>query len=116
MAMAPPRPCSYGKCPHLQPCPDHPVTPWRSSTGVPVKRIRGRELQRRRAWLFAQRPWCSLCIVRGIHAKATIRDHIIPLAEGGPDDETNEQGLCAPCSKTKTEAESQRGVRRGFMR
>jgi 5-methylcytosine-specific restriction protein A len=75
-------------------------------------RVRGRELQRRRAQLFARQPWCALCLKQGRQTRATIRDHTIPLAEGGRDDATNEQPLCASCSKTKTDAESARGAAR----
>ena len=44
--------------------------------------------------------------------KATIRDHIIPLAEGGPDTDENTQPLCQACSDRKTASESQRGILR----
>ena len=33
---------------------------------------------------------------------ATQRDHIKPLAEGGADDHTNEQGLCDECHEDKS--------------
>lgn len=78
----------------------------------PVERMRGRRLQRARAALFAASPLCVACRVVGRVTVATIRDHVVPLAEGGVDDETNVQGLCQDCSDTKTRAESQRGVRR----
>jgi len=84
---------------------------WTSSAPAPP-RIRGRDLQRRRAALFARAPWCALCPKRGTRNRATIRDHIIPLREGGRDDDSNEQGLCQTCSDIKTREESARGVRR----
>jgi 5-methylcytosine-specific restriction protein A len=40
---------------------------------------------------------------------ASIRDHIVPLAEGGRDDESNVQPLCEECSDAKTIEESKRG-------
>jgi hypothetical protein len=46
---------------------------------------------------------------------ATVRDHIVPLAEGGTEDESNIQPLCLDCSDAKTERESMRGVRRSLM-
>lgn len=46
-------------------------------------------------------------------APATQRDHVIPLAEGGLDDETNEQGLCDACHDAKSHNEAARGRRRG---
>ena len=40
-------------------------------------------------------------------------DHIIPLAEGGPDTFTNTQWLCSDaCHPAKTQAERQRGIDR----
>jgi 5-methylcytosine-specific restriction enzyme A len=42
----------------------------------------------------------------------TQRDHVIPLAEGGQDDASNEQGLCDPCHEAKSLAESLRARRR----
>jgi 5-methylcytosine-specific restriction enzyme A len=41
-----------------------------------------------------------------------IRDHKIPLAEGGTEDPSNIQGLCPPCNVKKTAAESLRGRQR----
>jgi 5-methylcytosine-specific restriction enzyme A len=86
-----------------------------TTTGTPTKRITGRKLQRLRVALFARAPWCVLCEKFGRRTRATIRDHIRPLAEGGADDETNAQGLCLDCSDRKTEEEAQRGVRRSEM-
>jgi 5-methylcytosine-specific restriction protein A len=118
MAMAPPRPCSHPKCGAIG-CtkPEHRSVAWRAQSGPPlVKRIRGRELQRRRARLFARSPWCvGDCLALGIRTRATIRDHIVPLAEGGTEDERNEQALCLDCSDAKTEDESRRGVARSQM-
>ena len=83
-----------------------------TTSGPPIPRITGRRLQRLRAQLFARQPWCALCPKRGTHHLATIRDHIVPLGEGGLDIESNAQGLCQACSDLKTREESARGVRR----
>src|SRR5678815_3167321 len=109
MAMAPPRPGTRPKC-HALNCTEHQVDAWRTRERPVVQRIRGRALQQMRARLFARHPWCAICRRPLLTLKAMVRDHIIPLFEGGRDDETNEQALCASCSKTKTEAESKRGV------
>jgi len=115
MASAPPRPCPVPKCGRLD-CTVHTTEAWRARDRVaPVKRIRGRELQRRRAILFALHPWCVTCLAQGKQTRATIRDHIIPLAEGGTEDASNEQGLCLDCSDVKTAEESRRGVARSQM-
>lgn len=59
--------------------------------------------------LFARQPLCEMCSRLGLVALATIRDHRVPLAEGGADDETNEQALCDPCHDAKSLAERLRG-------
>jgi 5-methylcytosine-specific restriction enzyme A len=83
-----------------------------TSARPPLPRTRGRALQCLRHRLFARAPWCVLCPLRGTHNLATIRDHRIPLAEGGCDDASNEQGICDACHRLKTQEESARGVRR----
>jgi len=104
------RPCTVHGCPQLQPCPTHPPLAWVGTHGT--HRVRGRELQRRRAQLFRRTPLCVVCLEVGVQTIATIRDHIIPLAEGGQDIDTNTQALCQTCSDTKTQRESQRGRQR----
>jgi 5-methylcytosine-specific restriction protein A len=108
MAMAPPRPCSDPTCPTLN-CTEHLVEAWRTRARPVVQRVRGRALQRMRARLYATHPWCAVCRRRLLTLREMVRDHTIPLFEGGRDDETNEQALCVSCSKTKTESESKRG-------
>jgi hypothetical protein len=76
----------------------------------PVTRIRGRELQRRRARLFQANPWCVPCADRGEHTKATIRGHLVSLEEGGTEDADNELGLCLDCYDARKDAEAKRGV------
>ncbi len=110
------RPCLHRGCPVLvRPpatrCDDHaPATQhgWRQDT----TRIRGRRNQQLRRHLFAEEPLCRLCLEAGRTAAATIRDHIIPLAEGGTEEPANIQPLCRPCSDAKTQQEAQRGRRR----
>lgn len=80
---------------------------WRNDDG----RIRGRKLQTLRAQLFAQEPFCRACATRSLEVLATVRDHIIPLAEGGTDDPSNIQPLCQDCSDAKTKQEAKRGRR-----
>jgi 5-methylcytosine-specific restriction protein A len=49
----------------------------------------------------------------GRRTLATIRDHIVPLAEGGAEGtEENEQPLCRAHSDAKTAEEAKRGARR----
>jgi 5-methylcytosine-specific restriction enzyme A len=92
-------------------CVLHKPAAWVKST--PYKRESGRRLQRKRAELFTREPLCRECTRQGRMALAEIRDHIVPLGEGGLDVDDNVQPLCRPCSDAKTAIESARGVRRG---
>lgn len=67
-----------------------------------------------RADLFSRKPLCEECERQGKVTRSTVRDHRIPLAEGGLDDSSNEQALCEPCHAVKTKGESARGVRRAW--
>ena len=101
-----------GRCPaHTQVRP-----PWVHTK--PVVRVRGRKLQALRTQLFSQQPLCVLCLalVPPRYRVATIRDHTVPLEEGGRDDGTNEQPLCEDCHTIKTNDERMRGVRRHFQK
>lgn len=93
-----------GRCAQHQLRPDLP-SGWGSAG---LHRIRGRKLQRMRAELFRQEPLCRLCDALGLVTVATIRDHIVPLAEGGQDVASNTQPLCQTCSDLKTQKESLR--------
>jgi 5-methylcytosine-specific restriction protein A len=89
-------------------CPAHPFAAWVRRADV-TKRQTGRALQRNRAALFSREPLCRQCARTGVTTLAVIRDHIVPLAEGGPDTDDNVQPLCQACSDAKTAAESARG-------
>lgn len=113
MPQAAARPCTHPGCGVLvrdgsSRCPKHPRAQW-TKKPTATKRITGRKLQTVRADLFRRNPLCVECKRNGRVTLATQRDHIIPLAEGGPDDETNEQGLCDDCHDAKSAAEATRG-------
>lgn len=71
-------------------------------------RLRGRAAVERRARVLARFPVCVICR----RAPSTAADHIVNLARGGEDDESNMQGLCEPCHAVKTQRESLVGQRR----
>ena len=110
-------PCLHAGCAALVRsgrCDQHggPRLAWQPLPAT-TSRLRGRPNQRRRDALFAREPLCRLCRQAGRTTIATIRDHIIPLAEGGLEGTIeNEQPLCLDCSTAKTRHESQRGQRR----
>lgn len=115
MPSAAPRPCSHPGCGVLVRdgtgrCAKHPRKAWaKPATPQATKRTTGRRLQAMRAALFARNPLCVECQKLGLVVIATQRDHVIPLAEGGADDDTNDQGLCEPCHEAKSLAEALRG-------
>lgn len=107
MPVSAPKAC--GVC-GLAGCGQHKREAWAQS--ATYTRVRGRRLQRQRAELFSREPLCRECARSGRVSVATIRDHIVPLAEGGGDGDDNVQPLCGECSDVKTAAEAQRGRRR----
>lgn len=67
-----------------------------------TKRIRGRkgvELRKRR---LAAEPLCRMCSAKGLTTASTVPDHIIPLAQGGEDIDSNVRCLCEPCHRIAT--------------
>ena len=110
--MSPLHPCPVPHCSTLTTggrCAVHQRGGWVRPPGADIPpRIRGRLLQRKRQELFARSPLCVLCTAEDRISAATIRDHIVPLAEGGEDTDANTQGLCQRCSDAKTASESQR--------
>lgn len=68
-------------------------------------RIRGRAgVALRRARLQAE-PLCRLCKRKGVTRAATVPDHILPLAKGGKDVDSNIRCLCATCHDEVTRQE-----------
>lgn len=70
-----------------------------------IKRIRGRKLQERNAWILDHEPLCRICKAAGRIAAATEVDHIVALALGGTEDPDNLQPVCATCNDEKAAAE-----------
>ena len=65
----------------------------------------GTEHRRLRAQLLAQEPLCRLCTAKTPPrvTVATIADHIVSIAKGGPVyDINNLQPVCLPCHQRKT--------------
>ena len=69
-----------------------------------TERTRGSTLQAIRQRWFAAHPLCVACDKLGRVTAVEELDHIIELADGGADDDTNRQGLCKPCHQAKTDA------------
>ncbi len=83
-----------------------------TSRGMPAPRIgatprerSARSVKRRLQWLM-DNPLCAHCRQAGDVTNGQEVDHIVPLWQGGADDETNFQTLCIPHHKAKTAAEA----------
>ena len=48
---------------------------------------------------------CRICLANGRTTAATVPDHIVPLAKGGTDDDSNVRCLCALCHDAVTRQE-----------
>lgn len=68
-------------------------------------RLRGDAGVRRRLRWLNEHPLCVHCEQRGRVSAAAEVDHVVPLSEGGADDDSNLQSLCVPCHKEKTARE-----------
>lgn len=92
-------------------CREHEPEPWGDSKRRQRVRLSGgAEQARARRVLRAYATVCHVCGRPG----ATEVDHVVPLAEGGADDETNLAPVHAtPCHQAKTAAEAARGRARG---
>ena len=68
-----------------------------------TERTRGGKLSRTRAKWLREHPACASC---GRAMYDNQLDHIVPLSEGGADDESNFQTLCVVCHKAKSSEEA----------
>jgi 5-methylcytosine-specific restriction enzyme A len=69
-------------------------------------RTRGSVWMARRARWLKHQPVCVMCLACGRTSAASQVDHVIPLIDGGRDDESNYQSLCEPCHIAKTAEEA----------
>jgi 5-methylcytosine-specific restriction protein A len=67
-----------------------------------VERLKGRLGVAQRLRRLRAEPLCRDCKSAGIVRAATVPDHIVPLAQGGMDIDSNIRCLCAPCHRVRT--------------
>ena len=97
--------CSSPECPHTQPCPEHSAKPWATSTRRQRSTLSGsRQQQRARYILQRDDTICHRCHFPA----ATEADHLVPLAENGPDTVENMAAICHECHTIKTLEEARR--------
>lgn len=97
------RVCAEPGCPDLaidrRHCEAHKRAPWQGSTRErsrrPWDRTRRRIFQR-------DRGLCQLCKAAERATRATEVDHIVSLAQGGTDEDSNLQSVCSSCHRAKT--------------
>jgi 5-methylcytosine-specific restriction endonuclease McrA len=70
-----------------------------------TQRQRGRGWMERRAKWLRLNPLCKHCLEHGQAKPATQLDHVVPLFQGGLDDESNFQSLCTDHHQAKTTRE-----------
>jgi 5-methylcytosine-specific restriction protein A len=111
MPIKPKHPCNRPGCPALtyeRLCPDHKREHNRrfdATRGTTKQRgYAGTWPARRKRWL-ALHSLCETCEANGLVVAATEVDHVIPLAQGGADDESNYSSKCHPCHSRKTAKE-----------
>jgi len=77
-----------------------------------ANRLRGRAGVERRARWLSLHPICRVCEEQGKVSVGEELDHVIPLSEGGQDDDTNLQTLCRWHHDAKTALEQARAAYR----
>lgn len=110
------RQCRNRQCPgttvdasgYCEKCKPLYYKPWQKNNQQ-YKRMGGRRLQTINKVFMREHPLCEECLRHGVHTMAVVRDHIIPLAEGGEDTTENSQALCYKCHDAKTREEARRG-------
>ncbi|WP_083264625.1 HNH endonuclease [Pseudohongiella acticola] len=110
MPSKPPRPCRSPMCGGLTIKPhgycdkhEHLHKPW--STGSAGKGRGGRPWRRKRDRILQRdKGLCQPCRRTGRVSPASQVDHIIELASGGTDADSNLESICSTCHKAKTAA------------
>jgi 5-methylcytosine-specific restriction enzyme A len=104
MPYRPKRPCSFPGCPRLTAgryCDEHQKLADQERqryTRSPGDADRyGRDWRRISRCFLDDHPFCEMCRKEGRITEATIAHHVIPVKEGGTDDESNLMALCRPC-------------------
>ena len=67
-----------------------------------AERLRGRRGVAQRLRRLRAEPLCHDCAAVGLVREATVPDHIVPLARGGSDEDSNIRCLCAECHAKRT--------------
>lgn len=81
--------------------------PWTRSPHKPDTRTHGRKGQEMRERRLRRTDGlCEHSPAKGRYTVATVENHKIPLAHGGPDEDENTENLCDPCDEIATAEQS----------
>ena len=104
MPRKPQRPCRYLGCPHLTDgvyCEEHAKVMEQHyekfQRGYSPGKRYGRAWKRIRDRYVHKHPLCEQCLKEGRYVAVEEVHHIVPLAEGGSNDESNLMSLCRSC-------------------
>src|SRR5690606_8465959 len=107
--------CAEPGCPDLtvdnRHCQAHKREPWKGTR----KRSSRRWERKRQRGLRRDRWQCEPCKREGRKTKATEVDHIVPLSQGGTDDDDNPRAICRDCHKAKTQQEANAARVKGLI-
>lgn len=98
--------CTEPGCPNVQPCPSHRREPWAHSNRRAGVTLSGSAQQKRTHRILRRDGGiCHVCHQPG----ADQADHVVPIGEGGADDEANLAAIHSrPCHQRKTADEAAR--------
>lgn len=106
MPRKPKRPCRYPGCKNLcedgeQYCNEHRKIEEKNyesfSRGYQANRRYGYKWKKIRDRYVSKHPLCERCLLEGKYVPVEEVHHIIPLSEGGSNDESNLMSLCRSC-------------------
>ena len=104
MPHKPKKPCAWPGCPNLTDgryCEEHEKQAARAyeryGRDPQTKKRYGAEWRKIRDRYIALHPLCEYCLKEGRSTLATEVHHILPLADGGTNDEKNLAALCKSC-------------------
>ena len=117
MPRKPQRPCRYPGCPHLTDgvyCEEHAKVMEQHyekfQRGYSPGKRYGRAWKRIRDRYVHKHPLCEQCLKEGRYVAVEEVHHIVPLADGGSNDESNLMSLCRSCHE---KIHRERGDREG---
>lgn len=105
MPRKPLKPCKHNGCPNLTDemfCEEHKKYASRNyekcrRNKTLSKHYSNTNWRKRRAIYISQNPLCERCLSKGRMTTANLVHHIVPVSQGGSDDEDNLMALCRSC-------------------